>query len=308
MTIHKTVLLEEAVKSLKIKKGDIVVDATLGGGGHSSEILKIIGEEGKLIAIDRDIEAIERFKKEVKKENLILVNDNFSNLRNVLNSLKIKKVDAILADFGLSSDQLDSNDRGFSFLSDADLDMRMDKGQELTAKDVVNKYSEEDLKRIFQEFGEEKYSSRIARNIIRERAVGEINKTSDLVEIIEKSVPGEYKNKKIHFATKVFQAIRIEVNNELKSIDSFIDEAVKKIKSGGRLAVISFHSGEDRIVKNKFRDLEKSCECPPEFPVCRCEKKSQVKIITKRPILASEDEVKENPRSRSAKLRVAEKK
>ncbi len=307
MSIHKTVLLNEAVDNLNLDKDSIVVDATLGGGGHTLKILGEISTDGKLIAIDRDIEAIERFKKNNKNKNLVLVNDNFSNIGEILNHNGIEKVDAIIADFGLSSDQLESRKRGFSFLFDSELDMRMDQSQELTARDVVNKYPEEDLRRIFWEFGEEKYSSSIARNIVKTREEKEIKNIDELVRIIDRSVPDEYKRQRIHFATKVFQALRIEVNNELSSIERFVKASVERLKSGGRLSVISFHSGEDRIVKKIFKNLEKGCACPPDFPVCQCGEKSQIKIITKKPILASEKEKKENPRSRSAKLRVAEK-
>jgi 16S rRNA (cytosine1402-N4)-methyltransferase len=330
MTSHNAVLLKEAIESLNIKKGDTVVDATLGGGGHSRKILEVIGDEGTLIAIDRDVEAIGRFaglssesfapeQIVFKKDNLILVHENFCKLKDILDSLNIKnaclpvgKVDAILADFGISSDQLDSNERGFSFLSDADLDMRMDnsckEGNDLTAENILNEYSKEELIRIFREYGEEQYASQIAKNIIESRKEKKIKTTFELVEIISSSIPLKYKHKKIHFATKIFQALRIEVNDELKSIDKFTRDAIDVLKTGKRLVVISFHSGEDRVVKDIFKKEEKDCVCPPEFPVCRCEKESRVKIITKKPVVASEDEISDNPRSRSAKMRVIEKK
>lgn len=309
MSIHKTVLLKEAVDSLNLNKDSVVVDATLGGGGHTLKILEELSDDGKLISIDRDIKAIERFKKENKdkNKNLVLVNDNFSNIEEILDHNGIDKVDSIIADFGLSSDQLESRERGFSFLFDAELDMRMDQSQELTARDVINKYPEEDLRRIIWEYGEEKYASSIARNIVKDREKSEIKNIDELVRIVDESVPGEYKRQRIHFATKVFQALRIEVNNELSSIERFTKASIERLKLGGRLAAISFHSGEDRIVKKIFKNLEKGCACPPEFPVCQCGGESQIKIITKKPILASEKEIKENPRSRSAKLRVAEK-
>ena len=313
-TRHKTVLLEEAVDNLNLKNGSVVVDATLGGGGHSLRILRKILPNGKLIAIDRDEAAIERFKEkiakenlDIKKENLILVNDNFANVKNILADLDVENADAVLADFGLSSDQLDDNERGFSFNSDSRLDMRMDRNQELSAYEVVNNYSEEELRKIIREFGEEKFAGRIAKNIVEARKNKKIEKVSELVEIILASVPEKFKHQKIHPATRTMQAIRIEVNQELESIEKFVRNATEILSLGGRLAVISFHSGEDRLVKNIFRDLAIACVCPPEFPVCRCGRKAQIKIISKKPIVASEEEVKENPRARSAKMRVAEK-
>jgi len=308
MAIHKAVLLKEAVENLNLKNEDIVVDATLGGGGHTLKILEKISVNGKLIAIDRDAEAIKKFKDKNKDKNLILVNDNFSNIGEILKKNRIEKVNAILADFGLSSNQLDNTERGFSFLSNAELDMRMNQDQELTAKDIVNSYSKDKLKKIFWNYGEEKYAKRIAKKIVENRKGDKIKTTLDLVNIIESSVPKKYKYQKIHFATRVFQALRIEVNDELRSINKFVKKSIENLKVRGRLVVISFHSGEDRIVKNIFKNLEKGCECPPEFPICQCEKKSQIKIITKKPIVASKEEIEKNLRSRSAKLRVAEKK
>lgn len=312
MTIHKTVLLKEAVDSLNLKKGSVVVDATLGGGGHSLEILKRISTTGKLISIDRDQEAINRFENRIRSEgvhddNLTLVNSNFSDIDDILDNLKIEKVDAILADFGLSSDQLDSDKRGFSFLHEAKLDMRMDKFQELTAADVVNTYSFEDLERIIRVYGDEKYSRRIAREIIESRDRKKIATTKDLITIIERVVPEKDKRKKIHFATKTFQAIRIEVNQELESIEKFLRDSVELLNSKGRLAVISFHSGEDRVAKNIFKEYSKGCECPSDFPMCVCGKTPEVSLINKKPIIPTEEEMQDNPRSRSAKLRVIEK-
>jgi len=257
---------------------------------------------------------LERFKNKIKKENLnikeenvYLVNDNFANLENILESLEIEGVDAIMADFGLSSDQLDDKERGFSFNSQTPLDMRMDKSQELTAKDVVNKYSREDLNKIIRDLGEEKFAGRIAKKIAEAREIKEIESTSELLEIISQAIPEKYKHKKIHWATKTFQAIRMEVNQELESIKEFIRVAIEKLNSEGRLAVISFHSGEDRIVKNIFKEAQVNCVCPVEFPVCRCTTRAKIKNITKKPKVASEIELKENPRARSAKLRIVEK-
>ncbi|MDD5652153.1 MAG: 16S rRNA (cytosine(1402)-N(4))-methyltransferase RsmH [Candidatus Moranbacteria bacterium] len=306
--MHKPVLLKEAIAGLNLNEESVVVDATLGGGGHSSEILKMIGSKGGLIAIDRDAKAVENFREKNDNINLILINDNFSNIKKILKENGIEEVDAILADFGLSSDQLDNSERGFSFLSDADLDMRMDRSQKLTAVDVVNYYSEEELKKILWEYGEEKYAPMIARKIVENRIKKPIEKVSELVSLIESSVPEEYKKGKIHFATKTFQALRIEVNDELNSINKFLKGAISILKPGGRLVTIAFHSGEDRITKNTFKNFEKGCICPPEFPVCRCGKKSLISIITKKPIVASEEEIRENPRARSAKMRIVEKK
>lgn len=314
MTIHKSVLLKEVLEGLNLKDGMLAVDATLGGGGHSMEILKRILPTGKLIAIDRDNEALERFKNKIKKENLnikeenlVLVKDNFANLDNVLESLGIERVDAIMADFGLSSDQLDDKERGFSFNSKTELDMRMDKGQELSAKNVINDYSKEDLLRVIRDLGEEKMAGKIVQKIVAEREKGEIKNTDELLEIISQSTPEKFKHGKIHWATKTFQAIRMEVNQELESIKEFTCAAIDKLNTEGRLAVISFHSGEDRLVKNIFKEAQINCICPVEFPVCRCTKRATIKIITKKPITASAEELKENPRARSAKLRIAEK-
>lgn len=314
MTKHKSVMLKEAIEGLNLKEGITVVDATLGGGGHSVEILKKILPGGKLIAIDRDREAIRRFKNKIKEldikiesQNLILVQNNFSELDQILKENVTDKVDAILADFGLSSDQLDDKERGFSFKSKAKLDMRMDKRQEITASDVINRYSKESLIRIIRDLGEEKYANRIAEKIIQAREEKEIEKTDELVKIIAQAIPERDKQKKIHFATRTFQAIRMEVNQELESIEKFIREAVDGLNKGGRLVVISFHSGEDRLVKDAFKKAQINCVCPIEFPVCRCETRAKIKAITKKPIIASEDEIEKNPRSRSAKLRIVEK-
>lgn len=314
MTKHKSVMLEEAVIGLNLKDGSVVVDATLGGGGHSLEILKKIGDTGKLIAIDRDDEAIERFKNKIKKENLnikdenlILVNNNFANIKDILAEIKIDRVDAVLADFGLSSDQLDDNERGFSFNSEAWLDMRMDKSQAKSAYEVVNDYPEKDLYRIIKEFGEEKFVRKIVKKIIDYRAKNKIERVSELVDIILEVVPEKYKHQKIHPATRTLQAIRMEVNDELASIEKFTRDVIYKISPKGRLVVISFHSGEDRLVKNIFRESAVNCECPPEFPVCRCNRRAMTKLVTKKPMIAKEGELEVNPRARSAKLRIVEK-
>lgn len=314
MTAHKTVLLREAVEELKLDNGSVVVDATLGGGGHSMEILKKILPNGKLIAFDRDDDAIKRFRKRIEKlkeikegTNLFLVNSNFSNIKSVLSDLQIEKADAILADFGLSSDQLDDKERGFSFLSKDRLDMRMDRNQELSAFDVVNKYPEKELTELLTVLGDEKYARKIALEIVRQRSIKEISSTDELVEVIRKAVPASYTRMKVHFATRTFQAIRMEVNSELSSINKFLEDSVELLKSGGRLAVISFHSGEDRLVKRFFLKKMNKCSCPSHFPVCVCNSKPEITIITKKPIIPTNEEISDNPRSRSAKLRVLEK-
>ena len=312
-SVHKTVLLMETIEALQLKPGMIVVDATLGGGGHSLEVLKKIGKTGKLIAFDRDIDAIDRFKNKIKvgsvevhDENIELFHDNYSALKDRLTSIDIFSVDAILADLGISSDQLVDEKRGISFQGDSPLDMRMDMTKGITAAEIVNTYDEQDLIRVLKEFGDEKYASSIARNIIAERSIKPFSYTAELVEVIERSVPGMYKRKKIHPATKTFQALRIEVNKELEALSSFLSQAVEILKTNGRLAIITFHSGEDSLVKWTLRENARGCICPPEFPVCRCQQKPIVELITRKPIVPSENEVLSNPRARSAKLRVAE--
>lgn len=309
--IHKPVLLKESIELLQLKPGMAAIDATLGGGGHSREILKKILPGGTLIAIDQDKEAIDKFKINLKpdleKENVILVNDNFACLKNVISSLKIKKVDAIVADLGISSDQLDDAERGFSFSKDGPLDMRMNRKERLTAFDVINSYTEKELARILKEYGEERYARNIAHAVSGKRKSKLISTTFELVAIIESAVSGKYRNQRIHPATRTFQALRIEVNKELENLKKFLSEAIEILAGHGRLAIISFHSGEDKIVKQIFRENARGCICPPSFPICRCGKKKTLKIITRKPIVPGADEIKTNPRSRSAKLRVAEK-
>lgn len=306
-------MLEESVRGLNLKEGGIVVDATLGGGGHAQEILERIGKNGTLIAIDQDRRAIENFKKFLESapswqsKVVNLVKDNFSNLKKILGDRGIKAVDAVLADLGYSSIQMEDESYGMSFLKDAQLDMRLDKDKELTARRIVNEYSQKDLERIFREYGEEKFAKSIARKIVDFRKIKPIERTLELVEIIKEAVPGSYARGKIHPATRTFQALRIEVNNELENLTKFIPEAIDALVRSGRLAVISFHSLEDRIVKNIFRENARGCICPPSFPQCRCGRKPKIKIITKKPMIPSEEEIRANPRSRSAKLRICEK-
>lgn len=310
MTIHKTVLLDETVDALKLKKGAVVIDATLGGGGHSMKVLQQIGDSGFLIALDKDSSAIKRFEDklvEVGKSNVVLVNDSFVNLSENLAHLQRKNVDAIVADFGISSDQLDDPQRGMTFLKEGPLDMRMDQAKGKTASDIVNDYSEKDLANILKRYGDEKYANSIAKRIVEFRVKEKISSTLQLVSVIATAVPEKYKHQRIHFATRTFQALRIEVNEELSVIEPFLSQAIDALMPGGRLSVITFHSGEDAIVKKVFRENARGCICPPELPLCRCGQKPKIKIITKKPIVPSIEETEINPRSRSAKLRVIEK-
>lgn len=316
MVEHKSVLLDESIAGLNITKGSIVVDATLGGGGHSNRILQLVGKEGRLIVIDQDAVAIKNFKKQLagKDSNVLYVADNFSNLANILQELetylpagKVGSVDGILADLGYSSIQLEDSELGMSFLLDAPLDMRLNREGSLTAKDIVNTYSQGELNRILKNYGEERFASMIAKKIADRRKIKTIETTGELVEIIKMAVPQRHQHGKLHPATKTFQALRIETNKELEVLEKFVPQAIGALKKGGRLAIISFHSLEDRIVKSTFRKNARGCICPPDFPICRCEEEAIVKIITKKPIVPREVEVEGNPRARSAKLRICEK-
>src|SRR5574344_929179 len=304
---HKSILLEECIENLDIKKDGIYVDGTLGGGGHSYRILKALNNTGLLIGIDRDNDALDAAKSRLKEfKNFQTVHDNNSNIINILKELNIEKIDGMLLDLGVSSYQLDEADRGFSYMHDAKLDMRMNREDSFCAYDVVNKYSEEKLASIFKDYGEERYSKSIAKNICIKRKENPIETTFELVDIIKSSMPGKALNEKQHPAKRVFQAIRIEVNEELVRLKKTLEDAVSVLNSNGRIAVITFHSLEDKIVKHTFEELEGRCTCPKSFPVCVCKYVSYGKIITKKPIVSSEDELKENPRARSAKLRVFE--
>ena len=305
---HEPVLLNECIENLKIKSDGIYVDGTLGGAGHSLKIAESLSEEGLLIGIDRDVYAIESAQRKLESfSNVEYVNNNHDNIKEVLNELQIDEVHGILLDLGVSSYQLDEKTRGFSYMKEAGLDMRMDQNQELTAKVVVNKYSEEELARIIYEYGEEKFSRQIAKNICRYRQEKQVETTSQLVEIIEKSIPGFSKAKGGHPAKRTFQAIRIEVNNEIEPLYDTIVDSINCLKTGGRLCVITFHSLEDRAVKKAYKDLAEICVCSKELPYCVCNKKPVGTIITKKPILPSTDEMQRNSRSKSAKLRVFEK-
>lgn len=305
---HVSVLLNEAVEGLKIKPDGIYVDGTLGGGGHSSEIVKHISG-GRLIGMDQDTDAIEAASQRLKeyKDKFTAVHSNFRNVRDVLEDLGIEKADGFLLDLGVSSYQLDEADRGFSYMNDAPLDMRMDRDSGYSAWDVVNKKSEKELSDILFGYGEEKWAKRIAQFIVSERAEKTIDTTYELVEVIKKAVPKGARRDGPHPAKRTFQAIRIEVNAELAILDKAVDDMTASLNTGGRLCVITFHSLEDRIIKNAMKRHENPCTCPPEFPVCVCGKKADGKVITRKPILPSAEELELNPRARSAKLRILEK-
>ena len=305
---HEPVMLEECINGLNIKKDGIYVDGTLGGAGHSKEILKRLSKEGKLIGIDRDEEALRAAKENLKEfTNVIYVHDNHDNIKTILENLEIDKVDGILLDLGVSSYQLDERNRGFSYLGENELDMRMDKSQKLTAKDVVNNYKEEDLANVIYQYGEERFSRRIAKNICEYRKVKPIETTKELVDIIEKSIPRKFQNDG-HPAKRTFQAIRIEVNNEIKPLYETVIKSIECLKPGGRLCIITFHSLEDRAVKNAYVEAKGKCTCPKDLPYCVCGAKSLGEIITKKPIVATDEEKERNSRSKSAKLRIFERK
>ena len=305
---HISVLLNECLEGLNIKENGIYVDGTLGGAGHSSEILKRLSNEGRLIGIDQDTDALKAAKERLKNySNVTFVHSNFSSIENVLNNLNIDGVDGILMDLGVSSYQLDEGERGFSYMKDAPLDMRMNRDKDFSAYNVINEYSEEDLYRIIRDYGEEKFARRIASFIVENRQEKNIETTLELVEIIKSAIPAKARREGPHPAKRTFQAIRIEVNSELSILNKTIEDGVGKLNKGGRMAIITFHSLEDRIVKNKFRDLAVSCRCPKEFPVCVCGEKAKVKVISRKAIEPMKEEVDINPRSRSAKLRVIEK-
>lgn len=306
---HIPVLLEEVLDGLKIKEDGIYLDGTLGGAGHSLEIVKRLGPEGKLIGVDQDKNALEKASQvlEEYKDRVILVHDNYENIDKILDRLGIDKIDGILLDIGVSSHQLDESSRGFSHNNDAVLDMRMDETSSFTAYDLVNTYSEKELEDVLFNYGEERWARRIAKFIVEERKEKPIRTTLELVTVIKKAIPKDARKDGGHPAKRTFQGIRIEVNRELDVLKESIPKMVGRLKTGGRIAIISFHSLEDRIVKNEFRDLFNDCTCPAEFPQCICDKEREVEIITRRPIVASKEELEYNPRARSAKLRVAEK-
>lgn len=304
---HEPVLLEECIEALNIKPDGIYVDGTLGGAGHSFEIVKKLSPKGLLIGIDRDTEALKAAKEKLKNyTNVKYVHDNHDNIKQILEELQINGVDGILLDLGVSSYQLDEKNRGFSYIADAELDMRMDKEQKLTAKEIVNNYSEEELARIIWEYGEERFSRQIAKNICKTREQKKIETTGELVGIIKKSIPLS-KQKDGHPAKRTFQAIRIEVNNEIEPLYNTILDCIDCLNRNGRLAVLTFHSLEDRAVKKAYNEAEGKCTCPSDLPYCVCGAKSQGKIINKKPIEATKEETERNTRSKSAKLRIFEK-
>jgi 16S rRNA (cytosine1402-N4)-methyltransferase len=301
---HEPIMLEQCIQYLDIKPNGTYIDGTIGGAGHSSKIVEKLNSSGLLIGIDRDEEALKASKERLKKyENVIYVKGKHEDIKEHLYKLDIKEVDGILLDLGVSSYQLDEASRGFSYTKNAELDMRMDKEQSLTAKDILNNYRKEDLEKIFFDYGEEKYSKRIADKILAYRLNEKINTTYELADIIRSAVP----RNAVDSFKRIFQALRIEVNGELKDLDNTMNDCIELLKKQGRLCVITFHSLEDRIVKNAFIRAEGKCTCPKDFPICVCGYKSLGKILTKKPIVASSEEQEKNTRSKSAKLRVFEK-
>lgn len=306
---HKSVLLEECIEGLNIKPNGIYIDGTLGGAGHSYEICKKLNKDGLLIGIDQDENAIDASTKKLAEyKGIVKIHRaNFSEFESVLNEEEIPKVDGILLDLGVSSHQLDTAERGFSYMKEAPLDMRMDTRQTTTAADIVNNYDEEELYKVIRTYGEEKWASRIVKNIVAARQEKPIETTLELVDIIRKSIPNKAMQKGGHPAKRTFQAIRIELNEELNVLKDTLNDMIDRLNDGGRLCIITFHSLEDRIVKRAFKDNFDPCTCPPDFPICVCNKKSKGKIITRKPIIATEEELSSNSRSKSAKLRIFEK-
>ena len=305
---HKSVLLNETIDGLNIKPDGIYVDGTLGGGGHAYEVCRRLGEKGSIVGIDQDAAAIEAASARLKDfgEKVTIVRSNYCDMKSKLHELGIDKVDGIVLDLGVSSYQLDTAERGFSYREDAPLDMRMDTRQKMTARDIVNDYTEADLYRVIRDYGEDKFAKNIAKHIVQARAVKPVETTAELSEIIRASIPMKFQKKSGHPAKRTFQAIRIELNRELDVLRDSLDDMIDLLNPGGRLCIITFHSLEDRIVKSAFRKNENPCTCPPDFPVCVCGKKSKGSIITKKPILLSEEELEYNSRSKSAKLRIFE--
>ena len=307
---HRSVLLEETVNGLNIKPDGIYVDGTLGGGGHAYEICRRLGNKGSIVGIDQDEAAIEAAGIRLKDfgEKVTIVRSNYCEMKSVLQGLGIDKVDGIVLDLGVSSYQLDTAERGFSYREDAPLDMRMDRRQTMTARDIVNDYSEKDLYRVIRDYGEDKFAKNIAKHIVIKREKRSIETTGQLTEIIRGAIPMKFQKKSGHPAKRTFQAIRIELNRELDVLKNSLDEMIDLLNPGGRLCIITFHSLEDRIVKSAFKKNEDPCTCPKDFPVCVCGKVSKGSILTRKPILPSEEELEENSRSKSAKLRIFERK
>ena len=307
---HKSVLLKETIDALQIKPDGIYVDGTLGGGGHSYEICKRLSDKGRLIGIDQDAAAIEAASQRLGefKDRVTIIRSNYCEMRAQLNSIGITSVDGIILDLGVSSYQLDTAERGFTYREDVSLDMRMDQRQARTAKDIVNDYSEMELYRIIRDYGEDKFAKNIAKHIVQARQEKPLETTGELIQAIKAAIPMKVRAVGGHPAKKTFQAIRIELNNELGVLKDSLDDMVDLLNDKGRLCIITFHSLEDRIVKNHFRTSENPCICPKEFPVCVCGRVSKGKVVTRKPILPGEEELEENSRSKSAKLRVFERK
>ena len=305
---HKSVLLEETIDSLNIKPDGIYVDGTLGGGGHASEVCRRLGEHGRLIGIDQDQDAIMAASERLKEfgDKVTIVRSKYEQIKDVLQELGIEKVDGIYLDLGVSSYQLDTADRGFTYREDAPLDMRMDQRKTETAADIVNEYDEMELYRIIRDYGEDKFAKNIAKHIVRAREEKRIETTGELIEIIKAAIPAKVRAVGGHPAKRTFQAIRIELNHELDVLNNSIDTMIDLLNPEGRLSIITFHSLEDRIVKNRFKENENPCICPPHFPVCVCGRKSKGKVVTRKPIVPSDEEIEENKRSKSSKLRVFE--
>lgn len=305
---HKSIMLEETIEFLRIRPDGIYVDGTLGGGGHSLEIAKRLGPGGRLIGIDQDGDAIEAAGKRLApySDRVTIVRDNYSRMKEVLNDLSISKVSGILLDLGVSSWQLDQPERGFTYREDVPLDMRMDRRQSFTARDIINDYSEAELYHIIRDYGEDKFAKNIAKHIVLARKKEPVETTGQLCDIIRAAIPKKVRAVGGHPAKKTFQAIRIELNQELEVLKGHLEEMIELLEDGGRLCVITFHSLEDRIVKNIFRTNEKPCICPPDFPVCTCGRISKGKVLTRKPVVPDLKEIEENSRSKSAKLRVFE--
>ena len=305
---HRSVLLYETIDGLHVKPDGVYVDGTLGGGGHSLEICRRLGAKGSIIGIDQDEAAIAAAGVRLKDfgEKVTIVRSNYCNVKSVLHELGIDRVDGIMLDLGVSSYQLDTAERGFSYREDAPLDMRMDRRQVMTARDIVNDYSEMDLYCVIRDYGEDKFAKNIAKHIVRERSRRSIETTGELTEIIRGAIPMKYQKKGGHPAKRTFQAIRIELNRELEVLKNSLDDMIEILNSGGRLCIITFHSLEDRIVKSTFRKNENPCTCPSDFPVCVCGKVSKGRVITRKPVLPGEAEISGNSRAKSAKLRIFE--
>lgn len=305
---HTSVLLEETIENLRVKPDGIYIDGTLGGGGHSCEVASKLGEKGKLIGIDQDEDAIRAAGEKLEKfgSKVVIIRDNYCNIRNILQNTGVEKADGIVLDLGVSSYQLDHAERGFSYKQDVCLDMRMDVRQSLSAKDIVNTYPEMELYRVIRDYGEEQFAKNIAKHIVLARKETPIETTGQLNEIIKAAIPAKMRQNGGHPSKRTFQALRIECNKELEVLKNSLDDMIQVLNPGGRLCIITFHSLEDRIVKTAFKRNENPCICPPDFPVCTCGRKPLGKVISRKPILPSQQEINENKRSKSAKLRIFE--